>query len=333
MICTTNCASVIDYAPEDQTITVGAGMTIGAVADVLAANKQFLAIDAAQPDRMTIGGAIATNRYGRRRLRYGSIKDSIVGIEIVRPDGTRARGGGKVVKNVAGFDIPKLMVGSLGTLGGIISATFRVFPIEQSAQTIVMRDLPYASVLRVCERIVALALVPVSVVAYATHGSYDLAVSFEGFERGVAEQVTALQTIAAEIGSPSMTATPEEERTFDERERAVRTTRAWRLTISVPPSDMAEMLTGGGVGTHEHVVYPLVGAALCATDSFDADMLSMWRERAKRGNVVASAMPLQARHGIDTWGEPPPSIELMRSLKSQFDAKGLCNIGRFIGGI
>ena len=127
----TGCDAVIEYAPQDQTITVEAGLTLAAVNAVLANEGQFLAIDAAEPERTTIGGAIATNLYGGRRLRYGSVKDTIVGIEIVRPDGTRARGGGKVVKNVAGFDMPKLMVGSLGTLGAIAAATFRVHPVAE----------------------------------------------------------------------------------------------------------------------------------------------------------------------------------------------------------
>ena len=104
-------------------------MRVAAIDAVLAEHDQVLPIDCGDRESATIGGAIATNAFGARLASaMASIKDLIVGVEFVRPDGVTARGGGKVVKNVAGFDVPKLMVGSLGTLGGIVSATFRVFP-------------------------------------------------------------------------------------------------------------------------------------------------------------------------------------------------------------
>ncbi len=122
---TTALDRAIEYSPEDQTITVEAGMRVTALDALLAQHGQMLPLDVADRQRATVGGAIATNAFGARRHRYGSIKDLIVGIEIVRPDGVTAHAGGKVVKNVAGFDLTKLMVGSLGTLAGIVSATFR----------------------------------------------------------------------------------------------------------------------------------------------------------------------------------------------------------------
>ncbi|MEA2688067.1 MAG: glycolate oxidase binding subunit, partial [Candidatus Eremiobacteraeota bacterium] len=117
VIRTTVLDEVVDYTPEDQTITVQAGITLAELDGVLEPHGQMLPLDAADRERATVGGVVATNAYGRRRQRYGTAKDLIIGVGIVRPDGVRARGGGKVIKNVAGFDLPKLMVGSLGTLG------------------------------------------------------------------------------------------------------------------------------------------------------------------------------------------------------------------------
>ena len=111
---TTALDRVVEYSPEDQTITVEAGMRLAALDAVLAQHDQLLPLEAGDRKNATVGGAIATNAFGAQRHRYGSIKDLIVGIEIVRADGVIARSGGKVVKNVAGFDLPKLMVGSLG---------------------------------------------------------------------------------------------------------------------------------------------------------------------------------------------------------------------------
>ncbi|GAC1534471.1 MAG: FAD-binding oxidoreductase [Candidatus Velthaea sp.] len=331
---TTKCAHVVDYSPEDQTITVQAGMTLGDVADVLAKNRQFLAIDAAEPEHMTIGGAIATNAYGRRRLRYGGIKDTIVGIEIVRPDGTRARGGGKVVKNVAGFDMPKLMVGSLGTLGAIVSATFRVYPIEQRAATVLYRNLDLPQVMQACDAIVGDALVPASVVAYDNCGAYDLVATFEGFARGVVEQVAAARSIASVLGVESEECPPDRSASFDRRERDIRRTGTWRITISAAPSKLAAFLASGIARGKRCVLYPLLGTALVAADDLDAAAIRTWRERLGGGSIVVTAMPAGARTGLDAWGSlPSSSLALMQRLKSNFDPKGLCNSGRYVGGI
>ncbi|MEA2664257.1 MAG: glycolate oxidase binding subunit, partial [Candidatus Eremiobacteraeota bacterium] len=130
---------VIEHAPEDQVISVEAGITLAEIDRVLAAKGQMLPLDVIDRERATIGGVIATNAYGRRRQRYGAAKDLIVGVTMVRPDGTQARGGGKVVKNVAGFDLPKLAVGSLGTLGAIATATLRVYPIPEVTRCALLR--------------------------------------------------------------------------------------------------------------------------------------------------------------------------------------------------
>jgi len=103
---------IVEYVPEDQTVTVEAGVTFAELSRVLAERGQRLAVDVAEPDRSTIGGAIAANAFGPRRMRFGSFKDLILGVGLVRADGVPVRAGGKVVKNVAGFDLSKLMVGS-----------------------------------------------------------------------------------------------------------------------------------------------------------------------------------------------------------------------------
>ena len=127
---------IVEHIPEDQVVIVEAGMTLGELQAELAKHGQRLAIDPPGGEQMTIGGMIATNAYGPRALHYGTLKDLIVGIEIVRADGAVARAGGKVVKNVAGFDVSKLMVGALGTLAIVTKATFRLHPLPQSTRTV-----------------------------------------------------------------------------------------------------------------------------------------------------------------------------------------------------
>jgi glycolate oxidase FAD binding subunit len=337
LVRTTGCNRVIDYAPQDQTITVEGGMTIGAVNAVLANERQFLAIDAPEPLRTTIGGAVATNVYGRRRLRYGSIKDMIVGIEIVRPDGIRARGGGKVVKNVAGFDIPKLMVGSLGTLGAVVSATFRVYPIEEERAAVVYHGVTIEQMMQMCDALVSASLVPAAVVAFECESAhrYDCCVTFEGFAFGVEQQVKAATSIAFKqhlnAGAYAVPFTA----SFDERERAVRTTAPWRLTFSAKPTVLARFLTAVDLPAGARcALYPMLGVAFVAADDLDPGTIGRWRQMLDGGSIVAAAMPREARATLDAWGDPPPSaLAIMRRLKAQFDPKGLCNPGRFVGGI
>jgi glycolate oxidase FAD binding subunit len=343
LVKTTACARVIDYAPQDQTITVEAGMTLSAAAEVLARERQFLAIDAADPERVTVGGAIATNLYGSRRLRYGSIKDTIVGVEIVRPDGTRARGGGKVVKNVAGFDMPKLMVGSLGTLGGIVSATFRVYPLPECRAAIVYGAVGGAQVAQIGEQLIAEALVPTAVAAYAVGADrYDCRVTFEGFVRGVEEQMDVARAIGSRLGcevdAPGVVAAdeaPHRAAAYETRERLVRAGSAWHVQISAAPTALARFLASAPLPPDARcVVYPLLGSALVAADALDPATVTRWRADLGHGSVVVHVMPAHARAALDAWGEPPAAaFAIMRRLKSNFDPKGLCNAGRFVGGL
>ncbi len=336
LVKTTACNRVIEYAPQDQTITVEGGMTLGDIGDVLAKQGQFLALDAPDPERATIGGAIATNAFGRRRLRYGGVKDTIVGVEIVRPDGTRARGGGKVVKNVAGFDIPKLMVGSLGTLGAIVSATFRVYPIEEQQSAVAYRGVDVAQLMQICGELVSEQLVPASVIAHDSRGGarYDCIVTFEGFARGVEQQMKAAASIAFRHGlSAGAFAAPLIE-SLHGREAAVRRGAAWRVTLAAAPVALAKFLAGNELDGLQRLVYPLLGVAFIAADELEPATIARWRSLLADGSVVVNAMPADERTGVETWGAPrPAAFAIMRRLKENFDPKGLCNAGRFVGGL
>jgi len=128
---------VLEHAAGDMTCTVEAGCTITALRQVLARHGQRLALDPLWPDCATVGGVLATNDSGPLRQAFGSARDLLIGVTIALPDGTLARSGGKVVKNVAGYDLPKLMVGALGTLGVITQATFRLHPLPRESGTLV----------------------------------------------------------------------------------------------------------------------------------------------------------------------------------------------------
>jgi glycolate oxidase FAD binding subunit len=321
---TTALDRVIDYSPEDQTITVEAGMTLSALDAVLAQHDQLLPIDAGDRQNATIGGAIATNAFGARRHRYGSIKDLIVGIEIVRPDGVIAHGGGKVVKNVAGFDLPKLMVGSLGTLGGIASATFRVFPKPGVTRSVLVQTAPDRPFFAACMN--DRSLEPAAVVHYPAFGGIVL--TFAGLAAAVHAQLAQLATLAGMHGTPFEFLDRTALGRCAATESAVRMTGEWRWTARTNAVRMRS--AAASVPLALEVGYPTLGVTLLSA----ADGAPMENVIAARGSaIVFRAMPQRIRGRIDAWGEPPPSFPLMRALKTNFDPKGLCNPGRFVGGL
>jgi glycolate oxidase FAD binding subunit len=134
---TTRMSGVVDHVPADLTITVAGGTPFALVAAALARAGQFLPLDPPHADGATIGGVIAANSNGFWRARYGAIRDLLIGTRLALADGTTARAGGRVVKNVAGYDLDKLVVGSLGTLGVIVEATFKVLPIPAASSGLV----------------------------------------------------------------------------------------------------------------------------------------------------------------------------------------------------
>lgn len=128
-----------EHVPEDMVVTVEAVMTIGALQAELAKRGQWLPIDPPNPDRLTIGDLINTNASGPRRFGYGTIRDFLIGIEMKLADGTIIKSGGKVVKNVAGYDLAKLFIGGRGTLGTVVSATFKLRPLPESERFVEMQ--------------------------------------------------------------------------------------------------------------------------------------------------------------------------------------------------
>src|SRR3984957_11952508 len=124
---------VIEYAWADLTVSVEAGCTIQNLQNALAEHGQRIAVDPLWPERATVGGILSTNESGSLRIRYGALRDLIIGVTIALPDGTLASSGGKVVKNVAGYDLPKLVTGALGTLGVITRAVFRLHPLPRNS--------------------------------------------------------------------------------------------------------------------------------------------------------------------------------------------------------
>ena len=132
---TSGLGGIVEYEPDDMVIVAQAGVTVADLQKTLAANGQFLPVDIAEPDKQTVGGMVATRSDSLRRFAFGSVRDCLIGLKVVNAKGELIQGGGKVVKNVSGYDLPKLYCGSYGTLGVIVEAAFKVSPIPEASAT------------------------------------------------------------------------------------------------------------------------------------------------------------------------------------------------------
>jgi glycolate oxidase FAD binding subunit len=338
---------VLDYAPADLTITVEGGMTLGALQATLAPERQRLALDAPQAALATIGGLLATNGFGPLRARFGSLRDLIVGIGIVRADGTLAHGGGKVVKNVAGFDLPKLMVGSLGTLGLIASATFRLHPLPERQQWYALAGQSAAGVRELVRALLERKLEAAAVIAQSNGDAYSPYVLFEGFGPSVDGQGAKLRELTRHLHGTE--ARPLEARgdvdvpTLDE---AARLYGSLRLRISAPPAFLTSLDRDvlaplrAAFGDCRVILYPTLGTAFVGGFSHDADAALAALQQARAvvessgGNfVVLACEEPSLRERFDPFGTPPPSFPIMKRLKERFDPERRLNPGRFVGGL
>jgi glycolate oxidase FAD binding subunit len=315
VLATRGMARVLEHAPADMVVIVEAGVTLAQLQQALGGHRQRLALDAPAPERATIGGLVATGAFGPRRARYGAIRDLIIGVALVRADGAIARGGGKVVKNVAGFDLPKLACGSLGTLGLIASATFRLHPLPEASATVVLAGLTAAEVVA---RIAALRdaqLEPACAVALRrADARFDLGLRFEGFGPGVEEQVTRAGGARVAPGE------------FWPRHDAIRAGGPWRVKVATLPTRLEAVRLGGAFAW-----YATLGIG------FASGELSAREIEAARADLVAAGGSLIVEQAPDAsvspWGPPPPGFAVMQALKQRFDPERRLNPGIFVGGL
>ncbi|MGO9287475.1 MAG: FAD-binding oxidoreductase, partial [Polyangia bacterium] len=191
---------VLEHAWADMTVIVEAGCRVADLQKTLAEHGQRLALDPLWPERATIGGILSTNDSGTLRARYGSLRDLIIGITVALPDGTLAKSGGKVVKNVAGYDLAKLFTGALGTLGVIVQAIFRLHPLPRESRSLSFSGTP-ESLNQLLLAIQASKLTGTGLQLRVAQGSAHLDVRFDGTAAGIQAQVKQVQQIAGSLAA------------------------------------------------------------------------------------------------------------------------------------
>jgi glycolate oxidase FAD binding subunit len=320
---------VVEHAAGDLVIKVEAGLTMERLAELLAAQGQQLALDIPLPGS-TVGGTLATAAAGPRRLLYGSARDLLIGVTIVRADGTIAKAGGKVVKNVAGYDLGKLLTGSYGTLGLIVEAAFRLHPVP-AAQAYITRTVPDpAGAHQAVQAVLHSAVVPSAIEVDApADGPITVAVLVEGVAESIPSrgaEVARLLTEDARISDdppPWWSRYPE---------------GSTLIEVAAPPAALAEVLSHadshvsirGSAGSGHWQV----GVAAETPPAKVAALVDGLRTALAphRGSAVVRYAPEAVRDEIDLWG-PVPALSLMRRVKDQFDPEHRLSPGRFVGGI
>jgi glycolate oxidase FAD binding subunit len=336
---------ILEYAPADMVVVAEAGVTLAALQATAAAHGQRLALDPPHPDRATVGGLVAVGASGPGRTRHGTVRDLIIGLTLVRADGAVARSGGKVVKNVAGFDLPKVACGSLGTLGLVATANFRLHPLPEASATACLAALSAAQVPAVLGGVREAQLEPAAAYALSTGpGRYEVAVVFEGFAAGVEQQLGALAELARAAGLDCARLPGQEAAALRARHDRIREAEGVRVRVSTLPSQLVVVdgllapLLGaleGGAFTW----YPTVGLGWLGGEAADVPALAAALATARAalvaggGALVLEAAPGGVRDTVDAWGPVPSAFHVMERLKRAFDPEGRLNPGRFVGGL
>ncbi|GAC1476135.1 MAG: FAD-binding oxidoreductase [Vulcanimicrobiaceae bacterium] len=342
LVRTTKLDRVVEYQPADMVVEVEAGMTLAALQRTLAPHRQRLALDAPLPERATLGGLVATNAFGPHRTQFGSLRDLIVGVSFVRADGARVRGGGKVVKNVAGFDLPKLAVGSFGSLGMIATATFRLHPVPEASHGRRVAVASAEDVATIARDLFAAQLEPAALVAErADGGAYRVDVLFEGFESGAREQAERFEQLVRARGFGCEHCDADHVARADE---GVRAHGNVRVRVAVPPADLARTDRDAiaplvaTLGDARTIVYPALGVAFVSgvgserPTLVDALLAARRAAEARGGHlVILDTTDALVAQRVDIFGTLPPAFALMRGLKDRFDPSHRLNPGRFLG--
>jgi glycolate oxidase FAD binding subunit len=341
LVSTVRLNAVVAHRHGDLTATIQAGATLAEVNRALAAHRQWIPLDPPSADRATIGGLVATNDSGPRRHRYGAPRDLIIGVEFVRADGHLAKGGGIVVKNVAGYDLPRLLTGSFGSLGVIVTATFKLYPLTAASGTLVIDLATPADLAALTSRLLASHLTPTAL-EFATH-PLRLIIRFESIEASVEQQsdTAARVLMGAGFQARALSGT-DEDRFWSEHGRFADEEQSALLKVSVLPTELSTTLTlieqlagkrgyraAGRAGAGVFQLY-IIGDVQLQKRVVDGLRGAL---PAGRGSAVIVKSPPELRNDVDVWGPIGDGLALMKSVKQQFDPNGVLSPGRGPGGL
>jgi glycolate oxidase FAD binding subunit len=330
---------IIEHPWADLTVSVEAGCTIQKLQAALAQHGQRLALDPLWSEHATIGGVLSTNDSGSLRLRFGALRDLIIGVTLALPDGTLASSGGKVVKNVAGYDLPKLVTGALGTLAVITRAVFRLHPLPRNAKTLSISGGNLEETQRLILSVQDSKLAHTSLqMRIAQDAEPVVDILFEGTEAGIAAQEAHLR----ELARPALATEAQSVVWTASQELWTSAHSATVAKITTLPAAIARTIetvqrASGSAKTHWKLTMQATGIGWLRLDAtpenLHASLSEIRREIESNGGSLAVFHRPADMAPLDAWGQPGDALPLMRAVKNQFDPKNTLNPGRFVGGI
>ncbi len=313
-ISTRHLTQIFDHDAGNATIEAGAGIALCDLNAAVANAKQFVPLDG---DGGTLGGAVACNSFGPSRLKWGAPRDLVVGLEAVLSDGRRIKGGAKVVKNVAGYDLPKLFVGSFGSLGLITRVTIRLRPNDAASARWSESFAALSHLQARADEILNGAFEPTSLRAQWRGQAWVLRARFDGGELAVAEQLKLLP--------PSQPI-----------ETAPAPSGIWRLRAQLPLTRAANWLAAARENGASALDWDAgLGVVLAEFGECSPQLVAQLRAQARQagGWLRVDLAPLEVKTPELVWGKPGSEVALMRALKAAYDGANVCAPGRLVGAI
>ncbi len=339
---------VLHYEPADLTVRAQAGITLAALHQTLAQHAQMLALDPPFPERATVGGILAANASGALRVRYGTARDQVIGMRVALANGEIVQGGGQVVKNVAGYDLPKLFIGALGTLGVIVEATFKLVPLPKAEATIFAAFDDLDRALQIAQRVLKSPLTPMTVEILDRRASkalgfgavYSVFAKFSGTINAITRQAGQVEDWARENSALTTNIAAETGATWA-RLRDFIFEKEIVVKASVLPARLAEFAHDAERIAAMHRVSIVwrahaVGIAFAALEGASAPIANAigdLRRAAEKtgGHLIVQRAPRELRARVSAWGAPRPDSAVMRKLKMEFDPLNILNPGKFSG--
>jgi glycolate oxidase FAD binding subunit len=316
-----------EHTWQDMTCTVEAGCTWAALQSALAQHGQSVALDPLWPERATVGGIVSTNDSGTLRLRYGSLRDLVIGMTIVLADGTIAHTGGKVVKNVAGYDLHKLMTGAFGTLSVITSINFRLHSIPKCTQSFTWAAPAAQPLGEWLVKLLHEQLSTLSIQLRGTAEGFHLDIQLASLPEVLHTQADLLGSLGRAQGLAIEAATPA---VWDARQQLFDRDLVSKATML--PSEIASFAERvrhlGGESVTQATGIMIAGFPAAA-----AEHLPQLRTELEAAGGSLMVLKQPAEGNVDCWGTLPDSFRLMQEVKRRFDPESVLNPGRFLGGI
>jgi len=323
IVSTRHLTNVLDHDEGNATVSAQAGISLAELNSTVGVVGQFVSLDGARDGSGgTLGGAVAANRNGSSKLKYGSPRDQVVGLHAALSDGRLVKAGSKVVKNVSGYDLNKIFIGSRGSLGLITEVTIRLRPNDVASSVWRCEPDTWQEAAQIAQQIVNGPFDPTSLQFQHETDDFSLVARFDGGEAAVQSQLDRLPP-TVDTSNPSIVTTPPQLRLC--AVLPLQNALDWAKRAQESGSSRVTWECGLGIVRVEYAELPDNATALVSN-------LRNFAVEAS-GVVVVEHAPAELKSPEFVWGEPPASWGLMQRLKASYDPAGVCSLGRFVGGL